>query len=166
MYSVLVHLTLRRSPRDAPTLALALGTQFPDIVDKPLAWTFHILPNGRSLAHSLLTAVVVLAALRLASRWRGSTDLANAFGVGYLSHLAGDAVGPALAGEYHYISFLAWPLLPPIEYDHGSFLSHLASFQPSMFSMTELGVFGFVLVIWIVDGAPGFPQVRNRYRAH
>lgn len=164
-YSILVHLTLRRSPRDAPTLALVLGTQFPDIVDKPLAWTFHILPNGRSLAHSLLTAVVVLTVLQLFSRWRGSTDLVTAFGVGYLTHLAGDAIAPLLTGEYHLLGFLAWPLVPPVEYDQGSFLSHLSSLDPAMFSATELVLFGFVLAVWFFDGMPGIPQLRSLLRA-
>ena len=40
-----------RPPSNAAAIALAVGTQFPDLVDKPLAWWLDVLPAGRSLGH-------------------------------------------------------------------------------------------------------------------
>jgi membrane-bound metal-dependent hydrolase YbcI (DUF457 family) len=154
VYSVLVHLS-GESPRDYPTLALVFGTQFPNLVDKPLAWTLEILPNGRSLTHSLFTAIGIIVVLRLLLHRYDHGREANAFGIGYLLHLVGDAVGPLLSGEYYYLGFLAWPLVPPIEYGEKSFLSELSSLELSMFSSVEAAVFLVVVGLWILDGAPG-----------
>ena len=40
-------------------LALAIGTQLPDLIDKPLTYQFAVLPSGRSLGHSLFFAAVL-----------------------------------------------------------------------------------------------------------
>jgi len=49
----------------AAVIALGVGTQFPDLIDKPLGWTFGVLPGGRTLAHSLLTVAVVAVVLAI-----------------------------------------------------------------------------------------------------
>lgn len=166
-YSLLLHLGFGRSPRNGPTIALVVGTQFPDLVDKPLAWTFGILPNGRSLAHSLLTALVLLALVRFVFYRYRRPWLANAFGIGYLTHLAGDALYPLLAGDLYYLSFLAWPLAPAIEYGEKSFAAHLPSFELSMFSMAELGLMVLLVGLWLLDGMPGLtPVVQMPRRAY
>lgn len=51
----------RRLPNAKHTVVPLYATQLPDLIDKPLAWSVGILPTGRSLAHSLLTASLVLA---------------------------------------------------------------------------------------------------------
>jgi hypothetical protein len=43
--------------------ALGLGTQFLDLIDKPLTWTPPLLPYGRSLGYSLFTMVVLIGVL-------------------------------------------------------------------------------------------------------
>ena len=53
VYSGLSRWRFGRLPGSVATLAVALGTQLPDLVDKPLAWTVNVLASGRSLAHSL-----------------------------------------------------------------------------------------------------------------
>ena len=101
----------------AVLLALALGTQFPDLVDKPLAWWLSVLPSGRSLAHSILFALVLLPAAAALCRRLGRSELAAPFALGHLSHLAGDAIWPLLTGAYAELGFLLWPLArrPPEE---------------------------------------------------
>lgn len=153
LYSALVHIS-GRFPRDYPTLALVFGTQFPDLVDKPLAWTLGILVSGRSLTHSLLTAGLLLATLYLVSRRYNHSALAGAFAVGYLSHVAGDALSVVLSGEYYYLGFLAWPLVPAYP-DSEGFIGHLSDFDVTAFSPLELGFAGVVVGIWIIDGLPG-----------
>ena len=50
-------------PTAITTLTVLLASQLPDLVDKPLAWYVVVLPNGRSLAHSLVTGSVIVALL-------------------------------------------------------------------------------------------------------
>ncbi|WP_137285333.1 metal-dependent hydrolase [Halorussus salinisoli] len=85
-----------------PIIALAVGTQFPDLIDKPLAWTFGILPNSRSLTHSVLTAIIVITALRFLIQHRHHLRHVTAFSIRYLSHLGADALHPFITGEYYY----------------------------------------------------------------
>ncbi|WP_115865050.1 metal-dependent hydrolase [Halorussus litoreus] len=156
VYSVVVHLGFRRRPDRWGTVALAFGTQFPDIVDKPLAWSFGLIPNGRSLAHSLLTAVLVIVTLNLLFRRYDARSVATAFGIGYLVHLFTDAIYPLMAGEYDRIGFLAWPLVPPVEYaTEPSFSAHLQGLSLTSFVAVESGLALLVFLLWIGDGRPG-----------
>ncbi|WP_135805417.1 metal-dependent hydrolase [Halorussus marinus] len=157
-YSLLVRVSGERL-RDYPTLALAVGTQFPDLVDKPLAWTFGVIPNGRSLAHSIFTAVVLVLAIRFVLRRYGHARVSTAFGVGYLVHLFGDAIGPFLAGEYYYVTFLGWPVLPAIDYGEKSFAAQLATLELSAFTAIEFGLGALMIGLWIADGRPGLRAV-------
>ena len=137
-------------------LLVLLGTQFPDIVDKPLAWTFHILPSGRTLAHSLFAAVAVSALVSYYYRRRGRLDLGVAFAIGYVSHLVGDGYSAVLSGEYVYLSSLGWPLLPPPPFgDEGGFLAHIPSFEFTPKLMLQMTLLAVLYVVWIEDGAPG-----------
>jgi hypothetical protein len=89
-------------------VALAVGTQLPDLVDKPLAWTFGVLPYGRAAAHSLLVLAVAAVALRQLSAWRrAGVPLL----VGWTTHLVGDVVYPLADGAVGQVTFLGWPLL-------------------------------------------------------
>ncbi|GAA0307731.1 metal-dependent hydrolase [Halarchaeum salinum] len=93
--------------------ALVVGTQLPDLIDKPLAWVVGVLPSGRSLAHSLVFVLPLLLVVAVVCRRRARREAGFAFGFGVLSHLALDAVGPFLAGDYGELGFLLWPLTPP-----------------------------------------------------
>lgn len=112
-----VAVLLRRRLSRAELIAVIVGTQLPDLVDKPLAWWFSVLPSGRSLAHSLLVAIP-LSVLVLAVAWYLThPEVGVAFGTGYASHLVGDSY----VALYYWIpeefSFLLWPLLPAYPYD-------------------------------------------------
>lgn len=158
----LTYLVLRRvrgddwPPGDVPTLALAVGTQFPDLIDKPLAWSFALLPSGRSLAHSLLVATAVCGAAVLVSRRYGHSTTAWAFTTGYYAHLLGDALVPLLSLDTEFLTFLAWPLLAPPPYPNdSSFIEHFTNLQ-----LTPLTLFGLLLTVvtlglWIRDEYPG-----------
>lgn len=50
----------REPPAALTTLAVAVGTLFPDLIDKPLALATNSIP-GRSLTHSMITTAIVLA---------------------------------------------------------------------------------------------------------
>jgi hypothetical protein len=168
-YSVYAHLRTTRPPRSDAVLVLAVATQMPDLVDKPLAWSLSVLPSGHSLAHSLLTAAPLSAlALALATR-ANRTDVGVAFAVGYLSHLAGDVIYPALLGGEPNFAFLAWPMVPvPSETAgpgllarfwryFGDYVTHLGDPQMSGYVAIEVGLLGVVFVLWLYDGMPGLP---------
>jgi len=168
VYSLLSRTDWQGPLRASPVLALVVGTQFPDLVDKPLAWTFGLLPNGRSLTHSLLTAVLLIALLRTLSKRRDRVPLVFAFSIGYLSHLGSDALYPIVTSEYASLRFLAWPLVPAIEYSTDqSFIAHFQSIEITSFFAFELGLVLVAIVLWLYDGAPGLTVVRQApYRVY
>jgi hypothetical protein len=107
--------TSYRLPHGATLVALLVGTQFPDVVDKPLAF-LGVLPSGRSLAHSAFFAVALLAVLLVVVHRSDRGDLAVAFGFGHVSHLLGDLVPLFTEGRVGDTTFLLWPLVPATEY--------------------------------------------------
>ncbi len=121
-YVGLAAATRRPLPVRWALVPLAVGSQLPDLLDKPLA--FHgVLASGRSLGHSALVAGLRVAAVwalaRRAGAWSAGRLLEHApaaFAVGYLSHLLGDAVEALVAGQYGDPTFLLWPVLPPVLY--------------------------------------------------
>jgi len=104
---------------------LVLGSQFPDLIDKPLAF-YGLLPSGRTLAHSIFTAFATIAVIRFGVERFGrpeSEPLARlydigptAFAIGYLTHLAGDLVNPLLVGDPSKGRFLLWPVSRTVYY--------------------------------------------------
>ena len=152
----------------AVAVAAALGTQFPDLVDKPLAWGLGVLPAGRSLAHSVLTAAAVSAVVLYVAARRDRRAPALAFVVGYGSHLAGDTIPKLPTSDFESLTFLLWPLLPLPEYDGAepvvANLSEVVA-APTAFllaSPSRLALLALVLAVWWADGFPGAAGV-GRY---
>jgi hypothetical protein len=112
-----------RLPARLALIPLALGSQFPDLIDKPLAY-LGVLRYGRSLAHSLFTFTICLFCVwwlsaRLRGRWTATSQperlrsvTPTAFAVGYASHLLGDTYQFLLAGDFWAARFLVYPLFP------------------------------------------------------
>ncbi|MFH5801239.1 metal-dependent hydrolase [Haladaptatus sp. CMAA 1911] len=141
-------------------VAVAFGTQFPDLIDKPLAWTFGVLPSGRSLTHSVFTATLLLTLLWAGSRRYDKRLPLGAFAIGYLSHLAMDA--PIVNWELEGMTFLVWPVLPSPEYETSmSFLAHFANFELAPFVLLQFALAGLAFVVWLKDGAPGLDEIRH-----
>jgi len=146
-------------PTGPATIALGIGTQFPDLIDKPLGWTFGLLPSGRSLAHSLLTAALVIAVVyALARRYGdGAPAAAGAFGVGYVSHSLADLPPGLLVGAapLETAGFLVWPVVPAYVYaGEESFAAHLPP-EPTPYLAVQFGLFAVATALWLRDGAPG-----------
>ena len=153
-------------------VAVALGSQFPDLVDKPLAWSFTLLPSGRSFAHSLLTAALVLGIVYWLARRHQRDEVAVAFGISYLSHslvdLGPEVVVGLLQGDLSYLqwtTYLLWPLLPAPPYpSDSSFLEHFLAFNFDPYVLTQFGLFGVALAVWLATGAPGVVALRQGVR--
>ncbi|WP_071933148.1 metal-dependent hydrolase [Halodesulfurarchaeum formicicum] len=147
---------------------LVLGALAPDLVDKPLAWTLSILPSGRSLAHSLLTAGALGAGSVLLLRNPGRRRQAGVFLFGYVGHIVADAVPDLVAGDPEALFFWNWPFAPhPTLSNDYSFVGQLFELgdQLRLLVAGEFSALGwvgielvFVLVVgllWLFDGAPG-----------
>ncbi|QCJ45841.1 metal-dependent hydrolase [Haloprofundus sp. MHR1] len=144
----------------AATCALAVGTQFPDLVDKPLSWTFKVLPGGRTLAHTLFVAVPLLLAVAFVARRFDRRRVGDAFVVGYASHLLGDVLWQLGQGNVRVLAFLVWPLIPvdEPEYDY-SIVEFFLQLE-----LTAGVAFGLVVTVvgllrWWRDGAPPLPSL-------
>lgn len=154
-----------RPPSDRATVALAVGTQLPDLIDKPGAWWLGVLPSGVSLAHSIFFALPLTAAVVAVAARRGERPVGVAFAVGYLSHIAGDGIYPlAVTGEVS-VGYMLWPLAPtPV--DDGPFLatvdqlwtafvSFLGTPLGRLYLAVEIAFMLCVLALWLYDGVPG-----------
>lgn len=127
-YVGLAAVTRRHLPVHWGLLPLAVGSQLPDLLDKPLSYA-GVLVSGRSLGHSVVTAVMLVLLVwwtvrRLSapgSAWQRRILAVSptAFAVGYVSHLLADAIEPLVTGAYGELRFLLWPVVPPIDYPTG-----------------------------------------------
>lgn len=151
------------APSGPAALAVLLGTQFPDLVDKPLSWTFAVLPSGRSLGHSWLVAGTVLVVA-----WWGLDERERAmllpFGVGWLSHGLADGIVSAVTWEPAYLGYFLWPLTgtPPYETDP-SFLAHVLGIELTPYFFAQFILFAIALFVWNRDGRPGLGTLRTVY---
>lgn len=163
-YSVLFRLRHRRQPTWPGAVLVVLGSQAPDLIDKPLAWTLNILPTARSLGHSFLVGTVIIVFTLVFLR---RYDLPGwTFALGYYSHLLSDSFRPILAGRLHDLAFLVWPLFPsePADESTSGIVQYLLDAQLQGSVAFELGLAGIVFVWWLLDGAPGFGPLWRRIR--
>ena len=169
VYSLGYRLRTGVPPEGLAVISLAVGTQFPDLIDKPLAWTFRILPSGRSLGHSLLFAVALGAVVWELGRRYDHRPAAGAFLVGHLSHIVADVLPAVRATQWWQVGALLWPIVPayqyPRELDRG-ILAFLLGLD--LAALPLIGVVGsvFALGLWVFDGLPGVRAVLETIRSH
>lgn len=102
----------RRLPRGETTLVLLFATQLPDLVDKPLAWTFGLLPSGRMVAHSLVIVLPIITVIVVVAHRTGYDAYGRVFAFGYLSHLVTDFYPVLYLGtDYYFLPNMFWPIL-------------------------------------------------------
>ncbi|MFC6721136.1 metal-dependent hydrolase [Halovenus amylolytica] len=95
-------------------LVALFASLFPDLVDKPLAWTFGIIPSGRMLAHSLVIASVIILCILLVAYRKQRLPHGVVFAWAYLSHIAGDFYPVFTQGtDYYYYPNMFWPIMGP-----------------------------------------------------
>lgn len=154
-------------------LAVVFGSQFPDLVDKPMGWVVGVFPSGQSVAHSLLVAVPLSVTLvAVGTGRRRGTDQASgfvvaAFVVGYLSHIPGDVLYPKLLGRGLNTDFLLWPITPAsaaqpadtigyVRELFGSFVTYLGTPAGTIYLAGEALLLLAAVLVWRADGHP-FP---------
>jgi hypothetical protein len=112
----------RRLPTRWALLPVAVGSQFPDVIDKPLSY-WALIPSGRSLAHSVISfAIICLVMWRIArslqGHWPADTwqdrlhvTAPSAFTLGYGSHLLADSHTFILTGDLWPADFSCAPFI-------------------------------------------------------
>lgn len=161
-FTILTDVRYRRSQTLAALATLAVATQLPDVVDKPFAWYLHVLPNGRSLGHSVFVALLLVGLVYAVARRFDRPLVGVAFGVGYLSHLAADALYPVLRGEWAEAAFVFWPAItvPPDDTDY-RVLEMLLEGATSPTGVFETGLFVLAVVVWVRHEMPGLQGIRT-----
>ena len=140
--------------RQLPTWRLLFVALFasllPDVVDKPLAWTFGLLPSGRVGLHSLPIAIPIIVVVLLVALYRDRLAYGLVFAWGYLAHIAADfwrvlTVGP----EYYYYPNLFWPLLAANPDRTPSFDQHVPTIGIDL--VVEFAVLAVVVAYIVFD---------------
>lgn len=161
VYSVFSRTRFDAPPRAGSALVVALASQSPDLVDKPLAWTIALLPSGRSLAHSLFFAGLGILVVRALGRRYNRPTLAVAFGIGYLSHLLTDALHPLWIGDYASLAYLVWPLLPMHDEPTMGIIWYILSQEWTPYATVQFALFVAACGVWVLDGTPGWAIARR-----
>jgi len=125
----------------AGAMVAIVATQLPDLIDKPLAWSFHLLPSGRSLAHSLFAVAFFSVVFWWGVRKYDRGYLTVPFFIGYLSHPIADGWTHLLAGSWSKVTYFLYPLTPaPVYENEGGFISHFASMHFSPYMWVQIGL--------------------------
>lgn len=175
-YSIYVHLRWQKRPFDAPTVALAVGSVIPDLIDKPLAWQFGVFESGYALAHSAFVVVPAAAAIYLFAERRGRGPVGAAYGVGHLFHLVGDVLPVSLSHGALDLTPILWPIAgnprpadrTTVSFFDGvytllsEYVAELATLDLTPVIALQIGSLIFGLVLWTYDGFPG-PRLLVRW---
>ncbi len=156
LYTVSTRHRFDAAPTAAGAVTVGIGSLFPDLVDKPLAWYVGVLPTGRTLAHSLVVLVPFVLVVYGLARWRGMEEYGFAFGLGAISHAVVDAV-PALWMGVDEATFLLWPLISVERYEEGAptVLGLLRESLTDPYFLSEFVFLAVALAVWRADGYPG-----------
>ena len=140
---------------------LAVGSQFPDLIDKPLSWRLGLLPTGRSLAHSLVILVPVVVLVSLVAARYDRAEYGIAFSVGALSHVLADSL-PVLWGDAE-IAYLLWPLFAVEPYPSGppTVVGLLVESLGNPYFLFEFALAGLAVGLWRREGYPGLGALRR-----
>jgi len=164
-YSLLSHALARRSPGALEALAAVVGSQGPDLIDKPLSWQYGVFESGYALGHSVFLAVPLAVAAALLARAYGRARVGAAFAVGYLFHLPGDVVPTFLRSGELPLAVVLWPVAkaPPsaeqpvvgVTVDlFFEYVDVLTAQDPPTLVLVQAGVIGLTALLWLYDGAP------------
>jgi len=170
-YSLGLRALDRDPPTDGEAAALALATQLPDLVDKPLSWELGWFPSGHAVGHSALVAVPLATVLLWRTRGTDRFRPTVAAAVGWWSHLLADVLDPLRRGDPPVPDRLLWPLSDPAPYESDlglargvvygrRLLAELASVEPATVALYLLLV-AAATAVWVADGHPGTGLVRR-----
>lgn len=128
-----------------------LGTQFPDLIDKPLAHQFGVLPSGRVFMHSLPTAIPVLLIIGLYGWKTNRLRLSSAFIFSHLSHLLADNYRLLIQSKPQIPADLLWPLTQPIARPVAPYWAGARGINVRLWTIFSMIVLSISVCILIVD---------------
>ena len=158
-YAIYTRWERSEPPSSAPAVVAIVAAAIPDLLDQPL---YHagITPVGRTIGHSLLFAIPVVALVWFVASRRGQRRLGVAFAIGYGSHVATDIPWHVLAGDFHELGFLLWPITPMPAYSGVKTLGTVGGLEATTLWL-EAVIFVGGIALWWVDGRPGLDVIRR-----
>lgn len=161
LYSAFTRMKYNRLPNGLAVFALALASQFPDLIDKPLGWSLSILPGGRTLGHSVFLGTILVPLVYILALKYDRREVASAFSIGYVVHLITDIPPSVFSGDFEGITFLFWPLLEQPDYEEvDGILEGFLRYSMGSFEWVQLGLFMLALIVWYRDGQPGVAYIQ------
>ena len=185
--SGLVRATRDRSIAGREALFVVVGTQLPDLIDKPLAVVVGgAFASGRTAGHSLLFAIPGILVFGAVFRRRyGPLLPVVLFTVGYVSHPFLDAsvfvLQGTLARDFVEVGFILWPVGLPVDgivgvLERSPDIERVirakprwtARYVPSganlsrVIRVVELILASAAAIRWLADEAPGVEAIRDR----
>lgn len=151
-------------PGHGPTVVVGFAALLPDLIDKPLAWEFGLLPGGRTFAHSLFVLVPLSLLVYAVARRRGAGEYGIAFAVGTISHTLLDAL-PVLWEPTTPWQALVWPLLAVGGVSGEGAPTILGLLRESIgqpYFLSEFVFFAVALLVWRADGYPALGLLFGR----
>jgi len=141
-----------------PKLAVVafIGSQFPDIVDKPLALELGVLPTGRVGMHSLPLAVPIWIAVVLYSWQTERPHGGLVFVIAYASHLVADNYAALARGRIP--SDLLWPLSSPVPRPAIPYWAGPRSINVHLFTVFSLGLLSITAYYALADVRDHLPD--------
>ena len=126
-----------------------VGSQCPDIVDKPLALEVGLLPTGRVGVHSLPIAVPVWILVLLYAWTTERVHGGVVFVIAYASHLLADNYVALAAGRIP--SDLLWPLASPVPRPTIPYWAGPQSINVHLFTLFSVGVLSITMYYALLD---------------
>lgn len=175
-FSLTSHLWRRGPPRSAEAGTVVVASLLPDLVDKPLAWSFDLVVSGYGPAHSVFVALPAVVAVATASLLAGRRWVGVSFAVSYLLHLVGDILHNATGSGSIAPEILIWPVRV---YAPGSprvgviqetllrvnrFRAEVIAGDLTLYTRVQLALMAIAVVLWVYDGTPPFPESVRRTR--
>ncbi|UIP01540.1 metal-dependent hydrolase (plasmid) [Halobaculum sp. CBA1158] len=166
-WSLYVRVRGRGPQSTAVAVAVVAAALAPDLIDKPLAWVLGVLPSGRSLGHSLFTALAAAGLAAGVGRLRGISGLGTAVAIGWVSHLLGDVAYPLVVSGDLAVGFMLWPLVPAASSSpptdaighvselFAAFLGYVATPAGAAYLLADAALIAAAIGLWVADGAPG-----------
>lgn len=186
MVSGVIRVTSGKPPDRKMVVLVVLGTQLPDLIDKPLAVLLGgAVATGRTVGHSVLVSVPVLLCLAFIFRDERRRLVHMAvFAIGYLVHPFVDAsiflVQGTVTQDIIEISFVVWPVILPadgiVEFlSQFSTVERLITVKPRWTAKhlpsgghirpyvraSELVLILLATITWLDDNAPGLDAVKR-----
>lgn len=143
-------LRYRRLPSGSIVLVAVFAGLFADLVDKPLAWTFGIIPSGRMVAHSIVVSIPLVITVLLIAYRTDRLPHGVVFSWGHLSHIAGDFYPVVSRGaDYYYYPNMFWPLMEANPSRSSGFSEHIPAF--SVGTAVEVTILLIILGYIVLD---------------